>query len=624
MENDLKKTVDEELVMVIGFVDEYLDATSDARGLSTKCRDYYDSKQYTEAERETLRARKQPCITNNRIKPKVEFLRGMEMRTRTDPKAYPRNPEDEKSAETSTDMLRYISDNNRSEQKTSKGFKSYLIEGTQGHEVVVEMKNGRFEVVHNVLDWDRLWWDPHSREEDFSDARYKGTLQWMDQAQGKEKFPKAKDNVWVIDSSNTGVTTEDTHEDKPSFFTDAKRKRVRVFFCYFKKLGVWHYTIFTKGGFIERPKPSPYLDDNGIPEPQFEFQSAFVDIDGNRYGEVASYLDLQDEVNKRRSKLLHLISVRQTWAKKGAVKDVAVFKKEAAKADGHLEFTDGEMGKDFGFVPTHDMAAGQGLLLTEAKQEIDSTGANAALAGTEERKLSGRALQSLQQGSSVVIGPLFDGNKYCKNRVHRMMFNRAKQFWKGPRWIRITDNENNLRWTGLNQEITLRDQLVEEFGDVPEQFENDPRLTQVVGTQNPVNELDVDIIIDESEDTVTLQQEQFEILAKLYEVNPSAVGFELVVKASQLRNKEELLKMLKGGTEEEQEALAAAQQKEQAEQQALIKEAAAVKMGVDKSTIEKNQATTKKTLAEADKIEVDTAIDVHEVTDPGKEEETVS
>ncbi len=76
MANSLgKEPKDAELEKVIQFVDEYLDATNESRTLSERCRDYYDGYQWTEDEREALRARKQPCITNNRIKPKVQFMR---------------------------------------------------------------------------------------------------------------------------------------------------------------------------------------------------------------------------------------------------------------------------------------------------------------------------------------------------------------------------------------------------------------------------------------------------------------------------------------------------------------------------------------------------------------------
>lgn len=620
MANSINETTkDEELVKLIGFVDEYIDATFDSRELSTKCRNYYDGYQWTADEREILRARKQPCITNNRIKPKVQFLRGMEMQTRTDPKAFPRNPNDDQSAEVSTDMLRYISDNNKSEKKISKGFKNYLVEGTQGHEVIVEDINGKFEIIHNVIAWDRLWYDPHSREEDFSDARYLGTLQWMDKAEGKEQYPDAPDTVWVLDESGTGTNTDDTFEDRPSFFTDKKRKRVRVFFAYFLKKGVWHYSIFTSGGFIKAPTPSPYIDDNGKPEPQFIFESAFVDTDGDRYGEVAAYLDMQDEINKRRSKYLHLMSVRQTFGTKGATgggDSVNKLKTQLANPDGHAEFVAGEFGKDFGVLPTGDMANGQAQLLQEAKQEIDAQGANAALTGTDPRHLSGRAFQSIQQGGSVEIGPLFDGNKECKNRINRMMFSRAKQFWTEERWIRVTDNEDKLKFTGINREITLEDQIMEELGEVPPQFQGDPRLKMVVGIDNPVNELDVDIIIDEGVNTVTLQQEQFDVLARLYEANPAAVPFELVIRASQLRNKDELLKLVQGGDEDQQEALRQAQAQEQQEQNEILKAAAIADIEEKKSVAAKNIASAGKSEAETEQIEIETAIDMQEATAP--------
>lgn len=614
----LNKTDDEQLEMVINFIDEYLDATHSARELSTKSRDYFDGYQWTYQEKQVLRARKQPCITNNRIKPKIQFLLGMEIQNRSDPKAYPRNPDDEESAEISTDALRFVEDNNASDQIYSKGFKNYLIEGTQGHEVIVEHKNGRFEIRHNVLPWDRLWYDPHSREEDFSDARYKGTLQWMDGSEGKEKFPNASEEVFMTDGAAFATSTEETFEDRPSFFVDKDRKRVRVFFCYFIFRGVWHYCIFTYAGFIQRPIPSPYLDEDGLPEPQFEFQSAFSDIDGARYGEVASYLDMQDEINKRRSKLLHQISVRQTFSTKGATGEQSIqnIKNELAKPDGHVEFIDGKFGVDFGIIPTNDMATGQALLLNDAKQEIDAIGANAALAGTEERQLSGRALQSLQQGGIVELGSLFNGNKFLQNRVRRMMFNRIKQFWTEERWIRVTDSEDKLKFTAVNKRVTLRDKIIEEFGEVPQQFEGDPRLDVVVEIAQPANELDVDIVVADMVDTVTLQQEQFEILAKLYQANPQAVPFELVIRASQLRNKDELLKMIQGGTDEEQAALAQAREQERQEQNEILKASAVAKIDKDRASTEKDLSTSEKTQAETQQILVDTAIDVEEAMAP--------
>ena len=89
------------------------------------------------------------------------------------------------------------------------------------------------------------------------------------------------------------------------------------------------------GGILERQE-SPYKDANGKPQAGFVFGSAFVDGDGDRYGVVRSWFSLQDEINKRRSKALHLMNVRQTYGNQGAG-DTNKLKAEMAKPDGHIE-----------------------------------------------------------------------------------------------------------------------------------------------------------------------------------------------------------------------------------------------------------------------------------------------
>jgi hypothetical protein len=609
-----------------GYVEEFLDFASDSmHDRAEKARDYYDGYQWTEREVRILENRKQPPITINRIKPKVLFLKGMETQNRTDPKALPRTPNDDKSGEVSTDALRYVEEVNRSDYEFSDGFENYIIEGVEAHEVIVEPNTkGQLEVVHNRLFYDRIFWDIHSRMKNFSDATYLGTFQWMDEKQARIDFKGAPEEFFNFEEDDGTTNDDNTFSDKPMYFIDKSRKRVRVFFCYFLHKNVWHYAVFSGGGFAVPPKPSPYLNEDGDPEPQFVFRAAFVDRNGNRYGEVESYLDIQDEINKRRSKLLHFLSVRQTWGNKGAVEDVQAHKREMSKPDGHLEFNIGEWGKEFGIVPTNDMAAGQMQLLIEAKSEIDVQGANSVLQGDVPQPLSGRAVQSLQQGGVVDLGSLFDGHRECKNRVYRMIFNRIKQFWTEERWVRVLGDENKLRWTGLNRPLTVRDVLLEQGVPEEELPQGDPRLDQpaiINGRpviQNPVNELDVDIMVDEAADTLSLQHEQFELLVKMYQANPQAIDFKLLIRASQLRNKDELIRMLEGGTDEQQAALIQAQQQEQQEAKQIAMLAETVKIERDKAAAEKDLASADKMTQETQKIAVETAIELEEVTNPGQ------
>lgn len=615
----IRETSDEQLNKVLNFVDEYLESTVDARELSEKCRDYRDNYQWTDAEITRHRNRNQPTITNNRIKPKVQFLLGMETQNRTDPKALPRTPNDEKSGEVSTDALRFVEERNKSDQEFSDGFENYIVEGVEGHEVIAVERRGKMEVEHNLIPWDRMFWDAHSRRKDFKDWRYHGTLQWMDDEEARDKFPDAPDEFFTF--SEHDVTDSDTMDDKPADYIDKERKRVRVFFCYFLEKGVWNYCVFSGGGFAVRPTVSPYLDENGEPESQFVFRAAFVDRHGNRYGEVASMLDLQDEVNHRHSKFLHDISVRQTWSNKGAVQDVHAFKREMSKADGHLEFTIGEWGKDFGVIPTGDMAQGQLLLLQEAKSNMDVEGANSILQGQQEAGLSGRAIQSLQQGGVIELGSLFDGHKACRMDIYRMMFNRVKQFWTEERWVRVLGDDSKLKWTGINRQITARDKFIEEVGEeewnsLPEHVKNDPRLDTVVGIENPMNELDVDIIMDAPADTLSLQHEQFDLLAKMYQANPQAVPFQLVLKASQLRNKDELIKILEGGDDDQQAALIQARQQQEQERNDILKAAAIADIKETESVTAKNMASAEKMQVEAEETAIDAAIKSQEATEP--------
>ena len=72
--------------------EEFVDTTRSARAAAERCRDYRDGIQWTEEERATLKKRKQPCITDNKIQDKVDTLMGLEKQMRTDPQAHPDRP----------------------------------------------------------------------------------------------------------------------------------------------------------------------------------------------------------------------------------------------------------------------------------------------------------------------------------------------------------------------------------------------------------------------------------------------------------------------------------------------------------------------------------------------------
>jgi hypothetical protein len=530
--------------------ESFLSATSEARQASERDRDYRDHKQWTPQDAETLRARGQAPVVINKVKTKVNLLCGIQRQRRADPKALPRTPKHEQDADSVTEAIRYVADNTDFALTSSECFDDLV---TWGYEaIIVEVDREDFDIKKNKIDCDRFYFDPFSRRLDFKDARFMGIVLWLDEQDAIDTYgEKASEISGLFDG-----TGDSTFEDKPSWVDRAKR-RLRVCQHFYRKGAQWWTCHFTEHLHLIDPKPSEYLDDKGNPDNPIEAQAAYIDRDNNRYGEARQYIWPQDEVNKRRSKFLYLLSVHQTIGDEGVV-DPSEVKQELAKADGHVVLKGG-VNKRFEMLDNSKQIAGQVELYQDAKGDIDSIGANAALSGEAEKGLSGRAIQALQQGGIAELGALFDNHSYWERRVYRQAWNRIKQFWNEERWIRVTDNEDNMRWVTLNQQITARMKLEEaakqgsaQAQQMLQQFANDPRLNEVVEVRNNTTEMDVDIVLTQSVDYATLRQEQFDILAKLAgSYGPEAVPFEAMLRLSDMTNKQEVLELLKPKEENE-------------------------------------------------------------------------
>jgi len=550
------------------------DSTQDARKLAERDADYYDGKQLTPEEYRTLKARRQPPVVNNRIKPKIDFMLGAELKTRTDPKAFPRNPNvDEDAANAATDALRYICDATKFERVRSLCYEDGLKYGSYGGQIVVTPKGDDFKIDFVHVPWDRMFYDCHSRAKDYSDAKYKGVVIWQDREDALEsELYTAADKESILANTMASVTAGQTYDDKPqNRWADKGRDRVRVVYMEYKKGGEWYFCYLTKGGFLREPAKMPFVNDDGESVPSLEFQSLFVDRDGNRYGQIRQYIDMQDEINKRRSKGIHLINSRQTVGEKGAVSDVNAAKRELAKPDGHVEITP---NMKFDLLPTNDMSAGNFQMLQEAKAEIDAQGPNAALVGGEKRDLSGRAIQALQGGSNTETAIQTDGLRDWEHRVYRLMWYCVKKYWTAEKWFRVTDDENAPKYVGLNTTSTAGEEFIKNQQKAGQQLDEemvqrimaDPAAQQPVVTNNVV-ELDVDIILEDVPDTVTIQQEQFESLTQLFPAVPDQLKpltLEMLIQASTLRNKQRFIDKLQGkGEEEKPDPMAEMQQQMQ-------------------------------------------------------------
>jgi hypothetical protein len=570
------------------------EATQDSRKLAERDRDYYDEKQWTAEEKSALEKRGQPAVTYNRIKRKVNALLGLEKSTRKDPKAFPRNPDDEAAAQAATDAIRYVCEDSRWDDKRSLAAKELAVEGTCAVMVGVRRGKGGIDPDIRRISWDRFYYDAHACEFDFTDASYMGVVIWMDMDKALARWPDAKD---VLETTMASYSTAETYDDKPKWqmWADYKRKRVRICEHYCLGTDGWTFSLFTKAGFIVEPQPSPYLGDDGEPECPIKAVSLYIDRDNNRYGEVRTMIGPQDDFNKRRSKSLHLISQRQVRISQNVQMDAREVRKELSRPDGVFV---GDKD-DVEVLPTNDMAAANLQLMQLAGQEMELLGPNAALQGKADQGMSGRAILAQQQGGMNEAATYLDCIRVLSLAVYRSVWSRIQQHWTGERWVRVTDNEQNLRFVGLNQAKTALQMMAEKMGitketlpqamqEAPQMvqqlqaFAADPRSQQVVAVENNVAELDVDIVVDEGIDTPTVEAEQFDTLLKMVGTGAIPIPPDVLIEASSLRNKDRLLEMLKQGPSPEQQ------------------KAVEIQLAGEAAKVEETQSKTAKNMADAE------------------------
>lgn len=576
-----------------GMFAEARDLLQDARKEAQIDDDYYHGYQWTADERKILRDRKQPDHVFNRVRPAVNGTLGVLKSGATDPRAYARNPQDEDSAEVASKVLRYIADYNDFDSLRVEGAKNYLVQDAVAAIVEIDETN---RVTVDLFRPEEFFYDPRSRKMDFSDARYMGCAKWM-----------YVDDVVVLGVPRQSVEStlsafddalDDTFEDRPQdargHWVDRKHRRLMVVELYHKEGGEWHRCLFYAGGVIQKG-PSAYIEKNRGPERRvcpIVAQSCFIDRENNRYGIVRDMRGPQDEINKRRSKLLNLLNNRQVQANNEIAMgvDADLVRSEAARPDGVLP-------PGWQPVSLTDMTAGQFNLLAEAKGEIERIGPNPAVLAREGENASGRNNLIRQQAGLTEQGIIFGGIEHWEKRIYRAMWNRARQYWKAPDYIRVTDDQGSPQFVGINQPIMGQPQVVMGPDGMP------TIAPQIMGYENALAELDVDIMLDTVPDTANLAQEQFQSLVDLARSGVQ-IPPRILIEASSLPKKRELLEKL-----DEIEQAGAPMAQMQAQMQQVM-----AQLGIQRqqAEIEKIQSETAENVVDAQVKQAGVQIDAFE------------
>lgn len=526
---------------------------------------FYDGEQWTKEEIDRLSENGQPAIVINKLASKIDNIAGSEIsgRTRIFYRSRSGEKREEETARALTDLALYVAEQNDQGLEISNMFKEGLVSGVAWLDVGVQKGFEGPHIFNRYEESSSVVWDQNFKRADYSDARFICRERWLDEETLKAMFPNTSESLLLSNSNSSGVQTNINFMQKPQFeihYQNSDEKTHLVVEVQFKQTeksykvttpqGKVFQTFDKKVAFIDMEntveeshaqriylayfsdnilldyRPLPYNFNNFTLIPYIYKRDK---KDGRPYGLLRGAIDPQRELNKRRSKAMHLLNTAQVIADIDAVEDPNILAKEAARPDGIILK---RPGKDLRIIRNSDLAASQVSVMDQASRDIQEVvGLFDESIGRHSNATSGIAIHQRQRASAMNQMFAFDALRRSKKMLGIRVLSLIRQFFNHSMVIQITDH------LGASNAVQL---------NVPVTDKNGNTLQNENGEPLKYNDVSVgvfDILVEEVKDVLSSRELEAEQLNLLMQAGvPIAPKF--LVEATNLKNKEEILQSL--------------------------------------------------------------------------------
>lgn len=536
--------------------------------------DFYDNLQWTEDEEAVLEDRGQLPLVFNVTATTVDWVLGTEKRNRSDFKVLPRRKQDGKQAERKTELLKYLSDANRTPFLISRAFEDAVKAGIGWVEDGYQGDDEGEPIFSRYESWRNMLWDSTAIEPDLSDCRYVYRTKWLDLDVAAAIFPKRKallerscDAPWqgfgvdafgdtAMDSAETAAQGFGVGESYTVADVTYSRRRVRVIECWFtvpvtvKRLsgGIFagelydelseghnesindgsaeviekvamrmHVALFTSAGLLWLSQ-SPYRHNRYPFTPIWGKRRA---RDGMPYGLIRNIRDIQSDINKRASKALHILSTSKIIMDEGAVDDVTALLQEASRPDAVIVK---KANKELRIDADRELSQYHLDMMSRDIQMVQQVGGvTDEMLGRRSNAVSGIAIERRQDQGALATSKFFDNLRFSQQIRGEKQLSLQEQFMKEEKQFRITNSRGAPQW------VTVNDGMPE----------------------NDITRTKADFIIDEEDWRASIRQAQvdslLELLGKLSGVAPQTIlaVLDLVVESMDLPNRDEIVKRIR-------------------------------------------------------------------------------
>jgi len=538
--------------------------------------DFYDNEQWREEDKAQLEERGQMPLVYNVVSGTVDWVTGSEKRNRTDYKVLPRHKEGSKPAERKGQLLKYLSDVNGTPFHWSRAFEDTAKAGLGWIEDGYAEDPDKEQIYCRYESWRCILHDSSATEMDLSDGRYEFRTKWVDLDIAQARFPKRKrllersvqhaDDFSVLDlfgddamDAQESSLEQGTGGRRSEEMTGTARQRVRLIEAWFRvpvktqKISGGQFSgelydpsspghqseiesgeaeviekvsmrmfvaIMTHAGLLYHGE-SPYRHNRFPFTPIWAYRR---DRDNLPYGMIRRLRGIQEDVNKRASKALHILSTNKVVMEEGAVDDVDELADEVSRPDAIIEV---KKGKRFDLNADRDLPQWHLELMSRSINMIQSaSGVTDELMGRTTNATSGIAITRRQDQGSLATAKLFDNLRYAKQKSGEKQVSLIEQFMTEKKQFRITNMRGKPEYVDVND-------------DLPE---------------NDIVRHKADYVISEADWRASVRQAQaaelLDVVGKLAPVAPQVVMvmLDLIIESMDLPNQEELVNRIRAVT----------------------------------------------------------------------------
>lgn len=540
--------------------------------------EFFEGRQWSEADLKRFRETKRPPIVINRVKPLLNLLSGYQRLNRYDLSFLARTPDDVELCSVREGITKYVLDRCEYTATESAVFNDAAIGGLGwffvGYEFDEETGDG--EAVISREEPFSVYADPEAHKADFSDAKYIFRAKWTEKSELKAIYPEHAAEIDAQFEIYDRAEYENSTRNNHLLWYKRELSKVRVVECWYKRREKQTRIILSNGEEILPEELTPELFFSGAVAGSRDFDTTVVRVcvffdtvlledisspyqhgefplipmtvfyNGVGNGEIPAGIvrDLkapQREINKRRIQQLHILD--HTGNGGGWIEDDALTEKQFAEFER------------YGSIPGHfqrvkpmtlsqnkiqERPVGQypaGLAQAEAQATADLTaisGINEALMGIDvPSSASGRAIELKQRQAVTHLAVIFDNLRTAKKKIAYQLWGRKNragiipQFYTEDKVYRV-EGRNGQEWLRVNQQV----------------IEQDPIAGTIVKTLNDLTQGDFDIIVADVEASLTQKQAQMWLLIDAVQKLgvPGDIAFDIILDLSDLPQKEELKK----------------------------------------------------------------------------------